>query len=104
MVVVLLFSFKLHLLIHLLSFLILQNKNPLPHFFVIRVIFHYITYALKKAKIKNSVPVITVQRCNTKSRPRSFCLPNNCSAPPEIAPERHSLFPDCSNTRSYIIL
>lgn len=37
-------------------------------------------------------------RCNTASAPRAFCLPNNCSAPPEIAPERPLLLLDCSKT------
>lgn len=59
---------------------------------------YYITYALINANRKNSVPTTTVLRCKTKSKPRAFFLPNNCSAPPEIAPESPALDPDCSST------
>src|SRR5699024_568641 len=98
---------NLHLLLcnYLLFYLSFFCKIKTPTtMIVIRVTFHYITYALIKAKTKNSVPVITVPRCNTRSKPLAFCLPNNCSAPPEIAPERPSLLPDCNNTNTIIII
>ena len=40
----------------------------------------------------------TVTLCSIKSIPRAFCLPNNCSAPPLIAPDNPALLPDCNNT------
>lgn len=39
-----------------------------------------------------------VTRWRTKSSPRAFCFPKSCSAPPEMAPERPALDPDCNNT------
>ena len=39
----------------------------------------------------------TVIRCKIKSSPRAFCLPNNVSAPPEMAPDNPALLPDCNN-------
>lgn len=45
-----------------------------------------------------------VPRCKTKSRPLAFCFPNNCSAPPEIAPDNPALFPDCNNTKTIKII
>ncbi len=47
---------------------------------------------------------MTVPRCKNKSNPRAFCLPNNCSAPPEIAPDNPALFPDCKTMKTTIII
>ena len=48
--------------------------------------------------MKNRTASTIVTLCKTKSIPRAFCFPKSCSAPPEMAPERPALFPDCNNT------
>ena len=50
------------------------------------------------ANMKNKTASTMVTRCRTKSSPRAFCFPKSCSAPPEMAPERPALVPDCNNT------
>src|SRR5699024_10800947 len=60
--------------------------------------------ALMKAKTKNKIPVTIVPRCKKRSIPRAFCFPNNCSAPPEIAPDKPSLLPLCNKTSIIIII
>lgn len=49
-------------------------------------------------RTKNRTDKTMVIFSKTASIPLAFCLPNNCSAPPEIAPERPELFEDCNNT------
>src|SRR5699024_4668849 len=74
----------------------IKMKNPY-HSDVIRDTIHYYKInPLMNAKTKNKVAVMTVPLCNTRSIPRAFCLPNNCSAPPDIAPDKPALFPDCN--------
>lgn len=55
-------------------------------------------------RTKNNTPVITVPRCRIRSNPLAFCFPNNCSAPPEIAPDKPALFPDWSKTKTIKII
>lgn len=58
----------------------------------------YIKNATKIVRIKNKAPNTTVALLRTASKPRAFCLPINCSAPPEIAPDKPALRPDCKTT------
>src|SRR5699024_1430681 len=62
------------------------------------------TYALAKANTKKITAVTTVPRCKNKSIPRAFLFPNNCSAPPEIAPDKPALVPDCKTISVIIII
>ena len=47
---------------------------------------------------KNNIDKIIVNLFKNKSTPRCFCLPNNCSAPPLMAPESPLLLPSWSST------
>lgn len=79
-------------------------KNPY-HSDVIRDTIHYYKInPLMNAKTKNKAAVMTVPLCNTRSIPRAFCLPNNCSAPPDIAPDKPALFPDCNKIKIIIMI
>src|SRR5699024_791019 len=86
-----------------LSLQVFKNENPLSPK-VIRESVCYNIYPLINANTKNILAVITVPRCKTKSIPRAFCLPNNCSAPPEIAPESPALLPDCNTINTIVII
>lgn len=48
--------------------------------------------------MKNNTARTIVNLCKTKSIPLAFVLPNSCSAPPEMAPDKPALLPDCNNT------
>lgn len=55
-------------------------------------------YANNIVSTKKSTASITVAFERKASIPRAFCLPINCSAPPEIAPDSPALRPDCNKT------
>lgn len=61
-----------------------------------RSAFHH-NDATSNPKMKNNVPSTAAVRFKTASKPRAFWRPNNCSAPPAIAP-RPCDRPDMSST------
>ncbi len=58
----------------------------------------YMKNATSKVSKKNNVPSTTVALTRTASKPLAFCLPTICSAPPDMAPDKPALFPDCNKT------
>lgn len=62
------------------------------------LIIYHTKYATANANKKNKIVRIIVKRCKTASRPRAFCFPKSCSAPPLIAPDKPALLPCCNKT------
>lgn len=58
--------------------------------------YYYIKYAIAISNPKKIMDRTMVVRCKINSRPLTFCFPNNCSAPPDIAPDKPLLLPGCN--------
>ncbi len=70
----------------------------MPAVSLIITIYYYNKKATVTVSKKKSTPRTTVALLSTASNPRAFCFPTNCSAPPEIAPDKPALRPDCKTT------
>ncbi|EFR99150.1 putative chromosome-associated kinesin, partial [Listeria seeligeri FSL N1-067] len=72
-----------------------ENSNKKPPKFSFRwLTSRYCTkYASAISITKKTMDRTMVVRCKISSSPLAFCLPNNCSAPPEMAPDKPALLP-----------
>jgi hypothetical protein len=75
-----------------------ESKRKTARIFLLFLFTVYAKYATANAKTKKSTASTVVTRAKTASIPRAFFCPKSCSAPPEIAPDKPALFPDCNNT------
>ena len=74
-----------------------KNKSRPPHVKIENDQPYHHNDATSNPKMKNKVPSTAAVRFKTASKPRAFWRPNNCSAPPAIAP-RPCDRPDMSST------
>src|SRR5699024_2441563 len=86
-----------------LSTISIKMKNTYHSDVIMDTIHYYKINPLMNSKTEIKEAVMTIYLSNTRSISRAFSLPNNCSAPPDIAPDKPALCPNCNKIKIIII-